>query len=188
MRHIFIIILIIFFTAACQDKSQDKKIIMPYEKSEKNSKDKEYIEVFLNDDKIVTKNENGEGRLSLLLFGADGCSACIVMKDVISEKGEISSLVQKNYLPYFINITRKDKWNINGSEISLKALKEKFMIVGTPLTVIMYGDKILLTYPGYIAKNRLLGTFQFFLDKSLYSLDTNVISEKLKEFYKLKNI
>lgn len=62
------------------------------------------------------------------------------------------------------------------------------MILGTPTTVIMYGDKILLIYPGYIMQNRMLGIMEFFLDKSLYSLDKNIISEKLKEYYKAKNI
>ena len=110
------------------------------------------------------------------------------MKKSLTEKGSLSNFVKENYLPYYINISRKKSWDINGKTYNLAEIKEKFMILGTPATAIMYGDEILLIYPGYITQNRMLGIMEFFLDKSLYSLDKNIISEKLKEYYKEKNI
>ncbi|MDE7315295.1 MAG: thioredoxin fold domain-containing protein [Mucispirillum sp.] len=186
MKKILIILLLVIF-AACSQQEQ-KNIIMPVDKRKQQDTAKEYINIFISDDNISTKDNKGKDRLSILLFGADGCSACAAMTKALTEKGRLSSFVKENYLPYYTNISRKESWNINGKTLSLAELKERFMIVGTPTTVIMYGDEILLIYPGYIAQNRMLGTLQFFLDTSLYSLDKNVISERLKKYYKEKNI
>ena len=174
-----LIILLLFIFAACS--RQDKKnIIMPVDKAMQQNNTKEYIDIFISDDNIYTKNNKGEDILSILLFGTDGCSACAAMKKSLTEKGSLSNFVKENYLPYYINISRKKSWDINGKTYNLAEIKEKFMILGTPATAIMYGDEILLIYPGYITQNRMLGIMEFFLDKSLYSLDKNIISEKLK--------
>jgi Thioredoxin-related protein len=186
MKKVLIMLSLVIF-AACS-KQDKKNIVMPVDKEMQQDNAKEYIDIFISDDNIYTKNNKGEDRLSILLFGADGCSACAAMKKSLTEKGSLSNFVKENYLPYYINISRKESWNINGKTLSLSELKEKFMIRGTPVTAIMYGDKILLIYPGYITQNRMLGIMEFFLDKSLYSLDKNIISEKLKEYYKEKNI
>ena len=186
MKKVLIMLSLVIF-AACS-KQDKKNIVMPVDKAMQQDNAKEYIDIFISDDNIYTKNNKGEDRLSILLFGADGCSACAAMKKSLTEKGSLSNFVKENYLPYYINISRKESWNINGKTLSLSELKEKFMIRGTPVTAIMYWDKILLIYPGYITQNRMLGIMEFFLDKSLYSLDKNIISEKLKEYYKEKNI
>lgn len=186
MKNILIILSLVIFSACTQQEK--KNIIMPIDKAKQQDTAKEYIDIFISDDNIYTKDNKGEGRLSLLLFGADGCSACAAMKKALTEKGTLSSFVKENYLPYYTNISRKNSWNINGKTYSLAEIKEKFMILGTPTTVIMYGDEILLIYPGYIAQERMLGTLEFFLDKSLYSLNKDVISERLKEYFKDKNI
>ncbi len=186
MKKILIILTLVIF-AACS-KQEKKNIIIPVDKEMQQNNIKEYIDMFISDDNIYTKNNKGEDVLSVLIFGADGCSACAAMKKSLTEKGSLSNFIKENYLPYYINISRKKGWNINGKTYNLAEIKEKFMILGTPTTVIMYGDKILLIYRGYIMQNRMLGIMEFFLDKSLYSLDKNIISEKLKEYYKAKNI
>lgn len=186
MKNILVILLVIILSACNQH--EQKKVVLPIDKIDRQNEEKEFIDIFLKDDEINTKNKSGEARLSFLLFGADGCSACSAMKKSLTEQGEISSVIKENYLPYYINISKKNSWNINNRTVTLAELKEKFFIRGTPTTVIMYGDNILLIYPGYIAKNRIYGTLQFFLDERLYLLDKNEISDRLREYYKEKNI
>ncbi len=139
----------------------------------------EYVNIFLQDDNITTYDRDGKESLALLLFGMDGCSSCFKMERLISEKNEISSIIQNHYLPYYINLSRKKQWIMNKQIISIEKLKNNFNIVGVPFLVIMYGDKILFKYPGIMEKDKLKYIVTFFLDKELYKYDEKTIYEKL---------
>ncbi len=105
MKKVLIMLSLVIF-AACS-KQDNKNIVMPVDKAMQQDNAKEYIDIFISDDNIYTKNNKGEDRLSILLFGADGCSACAAMKKSLTEKGSLSNFVKENYLPYYINISRR---------------------------------------------------------------------------------
>ena len=160
--------------------------IVPQNNSQVNVA-KEYVAVFLNDDNVTTIESN-KPKLSLILFGMDGCSACFAMKNLLSEKGNISNILLSHYKPYYINLSHKKEWIINNKIISIDNIKKQFNIVGTPTLAITYGEKILLIYPGYIDRKRLEYTLNFFLNEEIYKEDMNTIYDNLKKYYVENNI
>ncbi len=176
----YVLTSLLFFIISCQNTTTTS--------SDNIENNTEYVNVFLKDDNIRTYSDNKTPSLSLILFGMDGCSSCQKMYRLISKKGDTSTLIQNNYLPYYINISRKKVWIMNEHIISLEKLKNRFIMVGVPVFVIMYGDKKLFTYTGIMEENMLYIIIDFFLNKKVYDLSMQEIEQMLRERLKLNNI
>lgn len=177
MKHIFAVLLILL-CISCNSKEQ-KQIIMPIDNVKKNDTLGSYQKVFIETNNVSTYNDNNTAALAVIIFSADGCVACAKMKEAVSRNTEAVSIINSNYKPYIVNISQYDSFNINKTTYSLSKLKSKFIIAGTPTTVIMYGDKTLFIYPGYIEEKRVISLLKYFLNKELYSLAREDIMKKI---------
>lgn len=177
MKYIFTALLILM-CLSCNSKEQ-KQIIMPMDNIKENKPQGDYQKIFIETNNIDTYNDNNTFALSIIIFSADGCVACAKMKEAVSRSSEAVSIIKSNYKAYLVNISLYDNFNINGQHLNLSRLKSKFLIAGTPTTVVMYGNKTLFIYPGYIEEKRFISLLKYFLNKDLYYLSREDIMKQL---------
>lgn len=183
----------------CDDSKVDASVISqgakmsPKELEKLDNLDKasyaELADLFLDN-----KNIDPKGKYLLLVFGSNGCIYCEKLKQEIKENPEIKAFIQENFSPYYINGSYSKPHQLITAQKSVEMMTEELVrlygVRPTPTLIFATPEgKTILTYPGYMPKDRLQATLGFIIQKSWEGAnDEKEILHRLNTLYKEKNI
>lgn len=136
-----------------------------------------------------TQNIQSNGKPYFLVFAANGCVYCEKLKDLIAEDSEIKTLLA-NYSPYYINTSYQKSHNIAFlGTLSTQELAQNYNIRPTPTLIFADKDgKTLLSYPGFVPKDRFKAMLEFLQTAAERGLNEEQSTQELAEIFRQKQI
>lgn len=189
MKNLYSLIFILIFAifsgyGDSRDSTKNTKT-----QGEKYKENMESEFAFLDSTNIINNNDN---KITMLIFGSDGCGSCERLKEIIFTNKNIQKAINDGFLPYYINLSDSKNHNIyvnnDIQSISTAELKQLFKIVGTPTLVFIKNKKIILNYPGFIGEQRLILTLEALKDSKLNGQDLHNITKEILSIYQQQGV
>lgn len=191
MKNLYSLISILIFAifAGCGDSRDSINAKDSKAQGEKYKEDMESEFAFLDSTNIINNDDN---KITMLIFGSDGCGSCERLKEIIFTNKNIQKAINDDFLPYYINLSdnknHKIAVNDDFQSISTAELKQLFKIVGTPTLVFIKNKKIILNYPGFIGEQRLMLTLKALKDSKLNEQDLHNITKEILSIYQQQGV
>ncbi|MGP1449666.1 MAG: SoxW family protein [Wolinella sp.] len=134
------------------------------------------------------------GRFLLIIFGANGCIYCDKLKAEIKESPELKNLIKDNFSPYYVNGSYSKPHKLitakHTAEMMTGELVQLYGVRPTPTIIFATPEgKTVLSYPGYMPKERFLATLKFVINHGYDGAqDEKEIMKRLGAIYKERNL
>ncbi|PAF43058.1 thioredoxin fold domain-containing protein [Helicobacter sp. 11S03491-1] len=164
--------------SGCKGKSEDKidssiistgaNVSQEAQQENDNLDKKSYagLEDVFSDTKTITPN----GKYMMMVFGANGCPYCEMLKKDIKDTPELKNYIKDHFSAYYINMsyskihdfkvgTKADPKEI---KVSTSQLSQMYDIRPTPTIVFSDADgKTILEFPGYVRAKQFIKILEF---------------------------
>ncbi|PAF47870.1 thiol:disulfide interchange protein [Helicobacter sp. 12S02634-8] len=124
------------------------------------------LEDVFKDTKLITPS----GKYMMIVFGANGCPYCEMLKKDIKNNPDLKSYIQKYFTAYYVNLsyskihTFKVGTKDDPKEVKISTAQLGQMYDVRPTPTIVFADatgKTILEFPGYMPKNQFLAMLEF---------------------------
>ncbi len=164
-----------FLFSACEDSSVSADVVsqgtkMPSEELLKidNLDKASYAELadIILDNHVIDPN----GRYLMMIFGSNGCIYCDKLKQEIKNNDDIKKFIKEHFSPYYINGSYSKLHTLvtgeHKTQMMTHELAQFYGIRPTPTIVFATPEgQTILTYPGYMPKERLDATLHFIAER-----------------------
>ncbi|RAX58354.1 hypothetical protein CCZ01_02755 [Helicobacter monodelphidis] len=170
----FIVCLLLILSGCGNEQEHDKIVSLGTQTSQEvldkiNNLDKaSYAEL----EGIVKDNAriDPEGKYLMIIFGANGCTYCDMLKKEIKSSQAIQDKLKADFSPYYVNSSYlKTHYFVNGlqpAELTTNDLVMLYRIGPTPTTIFATPEgKTILIRAGAITGDKFLATLEFITDK-----------------------
>ncbi|MGP1580919.1 MAG: SoxW family protein [Wolinella sp.] len=167
--------IISFLFSACEDSSVSADVISQGTKMSEaelrridNLDRASYAELadIILDNNVINPN----GRYLMMIFGSNGCIYCDKLKQEIRDNEDIKVFIKEHFSPYYINGSYSKSHTLVTGEHTTQFLTHElaqfYGIRPTPTIVFATPEgQTILTYPGYMPKERLDATLHFIAER-----------------------
>ncbi|PAF44861.1 thioredoxin family protein [Helicobacter sp. 11S02596-1] len=139
-----------------------------------------------------TKTITPDGKYMMIVFGANGCPYCEMLKKDIKNTPELKSYIQEHFSAYYVNLsyskmhdfkvgTKEDPKEV---KVSTAQLAQMYDVRPTP--TIIFADpngKTIVNFPGYVPEKQFMAMVEFIGNGEWKKAkDQKEINELLRDF------